>query len=167
MVMQVLTKEKILEILHEIKDPEIPAVSIVEMGMVRDVEINGNSVNVIITPTYSGCPAIKVIELDIAMSLKTSGISNFNIRQKLSPPWTTDWMSDETKEKLRKFGIAPPGKTEEMSALDFLEERSPEVRCPYCGSEDTELKSEFSSTACKSMYMCHACSQPFEHFKCH
>lgn len=159
-------KDKIFEFLHEVKDPEIPAVSVIEMGMVRDVEFTGDKTTIIITPTYSGCPAMYEIRKDVVSKLKDKGFGNVAVREQLSPAWTTDWMTDSTKEKLRKFGIAPPDKSTGESIVKLFEKEKP-VQCPYCGSEKTKLESRFGATACKSLHYCNSCNQPFEHFKCH
>jgi len=154
----------ILAILDEVKDPEVPALSVVELGIVRDVEIVGDDVTVVVTPTYSGCPAMKVIEDDIVAALNAAGITGARMKTVYSPAWTTDWMSDAAREKLRAYGIAPPGWAEH-SALVTLTRQRAAVTCPFCGSANTTLTSEFSSTACKAMHVCRSCSQPFEEFK--
>ncbi len=156
------SKEKILELLTEVKDPEVPVLDIVELGVVRDVEFKDGNVSVVITPTYSGCPAMNTIENDITATLLKNGIKNSSTRTIFSPPWTTDWMSDETKKKLKEYGIAPPGKT----TAELVDLNTAITICPFCNSENTELKSEFGSTACKSLHYCKECNQPFEHFKC-
>ena len=155
-------RERVLEILAGVMDPEVPVLSVVELGIVRDVEIAGEQVTVVVTPTYSGCPAMHVIEEDILAALHSAGITHANVRTVYAPAWTTDWISSESREKLRAFGIAPPGVQE--SSLVTIARRAA-VRCPYCGSTATELRSEFSSTACKAMHFCTACTQPFEEFK--
>jgi ring-1,2-phenylacetyl-CoA epoxidase subunit PaaD len=161
------TRSSILAILDEVKDPEVPALSVVELGLVRDVEITGDTVNVVVTPTYSGCPAMKVIEDDVLAALHSRGISDAHVRTVYAPAWTTDWMTDEAREKLRAYGIAPPGRagTGEAGGFVTIARRRAPVRCPFCGSTDTVLTSEFSSTACKALHACRHCSQPFEEFK--
>jgi ring-1,2-phenylacetyl-CoA epoxidase subunit PaaD len=154
----------IWHLLSEVYDPEIPALNVVEMGIVRDVCIEDGTVHVTITPTYSGCPAMRTIEEDIEEVLKESFISSFRIITVLSPAWTTDWMTDEAREKLTKEGIAPPQKGSADKAL--LMGRIREVKCPRCGSLDTEMLSQFGSTACKSLYKCNECLEPFDYFKC-
>lgn len=156
------TKEQILELLTEVKDPEVPVLNIVEMGVVRDVEFEDEKVRVVITPTYSGCPAMKTIEDEIVEALNNHDIKNVKTKTIFSPPWTTDWISEETKQKLKDYGIAPPGRT----SAELVDLRSSITVCPFCDSENTELKSEFGSTACKSLHFCKDCNQPFEHFKC-
>jgi ring-1,2-phenylacetyl-CoA epoxidase subunit PaaD len=156
------SKEKILELLKEVKDPEVPVLDIVELGVVRDVEFEDGNVRIVITPTYSGCPAMRAIEDEITATLLKNGIKNSSTRTIFSPPWTTDWMSDKTKNKLKEYGIAPPGKT----TAELVDLNTTTTICPFCNSENTELKSEFGSTACKSLHYCKECDQPFEHFKC-
>ncbi len=156
----------IMKLLSGISDPEIPVVSIIEMGMVRGVEIRNDLVIVTITPTYSGCPAMHQIESDIQQSLLENGFENSVVQTKLSPPWTTDLMSDNTKFKLKQYGIAPPVGNSKDIRMDLFPIMS-KILCPFCDSEKTELKSEFGSTACKSYYFCNSCNQNFEYFKCH
>ncbi len=156
------TKEEIFQFLTEVNDPEIPVLNIVEMGIVREVEFQGDSVRVVITPTYSGCPAMKVIEEEIVSALQKKGFENVTTRTVFSPPWTTDWLSEETKRKLKEYGIAPPGK----ASADDSSRITKNIHCPFCDSDNTELRSEFGSTACKSLHYCNNCQQPFEHFKC-
>ncbi len=160
------TDKKTLEttiwnILKEINDPEIPVLSILDLGIIRSVTLINNVAEIVITPTYSGCPAMDVITMQIKMNLKQKGINNFTIRTELSPAWTTDWMTKEGKEKLLSYGIAPP------SMLSSLNGIPSKVKCPQCNSSDTILLSEFGSTACKSLYQCNNCKEPFDHFKCH
>jgi ring-1,2-phenylacetyl-CoA epoxidase subunit PaaD len=160
-------KNEIWDLLSEVKDPEIPVLSIIDLGIAREVTVKDGKVIVRITPTYSGCPAMKAIEQDIEKTLKINGIQNFEVKKDFSETWTTDWMSDEAKKKLKDYGIAPPGKTEkDDDFLKTLKGSSRTIPCPYCDSTDTELQSEFGSTACKSQYYCHDCDEPFEHFKC-
>ena len=142
---------KIWELLNTVPDPEIPVISVVELGVIRDVTFTNNSYIISITPTYSGCPAVKVFQDDIKVYLKENGITNFELKIVYSPAWTTDWMTDATKEKLRKYGIAPPSDT---------------VICPQCNSGRTTLISDFGATACKALYKCSDCLEPFEFFKC-
>lgn len=158
-------KDKILEYLQSVSDPEIPVLSIADLGVLRNVEVNAGETIITITPTYSGCPAMKVIEEDIAEKMKEEGVHNFKIKTVLAPAWTTDWMSDEGKRKLKEYGIAPPVKG--TSGDQFRSQFPKKVTCPHCGSEDTEMKSFFGSTPCKSLYVCHVCKEPFDYFKCH
>lgn len=160
-------KEDIWDLLSEVKDPEIPVLSIIELGIAREVTIDDNNVKVRITPTYSGCPAMKAIEQEIEKTLRVNGIQNFKVVKDFSETWTTDWMPDEAKQKLKEYGIAPPGKTKkDDDFLKNLKGSSRVISCPYCDSTNTELQSEFGSTACKSQYYCRDCDEPFEHFKC-
>lgn len=159
-------KDYIFSILEEVKDPEIPALSIFDMGILRDAYKENDKLIVNITPTYSGCPAMSVIREDIELALKKNNIDNFSVDFVFDPPWTTDWMSDDAKERMRQSGIAPPvGKSED----GFFTILKPEIvlNCPFCNSQNTIKKSEFAATACKALYFCNNCSQPFEHFKCH
>lgn len=159
-----MDKEKIINLLKDVQDPEVPVLDVVSMGVVRDVKIEQARTIVTITPTYTGCPAMNTIEKDIVDKLKSVGIEKVEIKTVFSPAWTTDWLSEETKQKLRDYGIAPPGKTDES---DFLQSFfTKKVECPFCGSDNTKATSEFGSTACKSLHFCSECSQPFEHFKC-
>ena len=159
------TKEQIIEFLEGITDPEIPVLNIVELGIVRDVHYESDSLQVDITPTYSGCPAMKVIEDSIYATLQEKGFENISVKTVFSPPWTTDWLTDQAKQKLRDYGIAPPEKSGNPTWMPFSNANK-KVPCPFCDSAQTELTSEFGSTACKSLYYCNNCQQPFEHFKC-
>lgn len=161
-----VSKEKILELLTAVKDPEVPVLDIVEMGIVRDVKVSDKSLKIDITPTYSGCPAMNMIEEQIVAALHKKGFDNITINTVMSPAWTTDWMNEKTKQKLKEYGIAPPERSSEIE-FDPLKIVDKVVECPFCDSKKTELKSEFGSTACKSLYYCNNCRQPFEHFKCH
>lgn len=158
------TCEQVLEILERVKDPEVPVVSVVELGIVRDVRVAGSRVSVTITPTYSGCPAMREIELDIRAALAAEGITDVALETVHAPAWTTDWIGAEAREKLRAYGIAPPGPVEQ-GGLVMLTRRRATVVCPHCGSSNTELKSEFGSTACKAIHVCNACREPFDEFK--
>ncbi len=149
--------------LHGVMDPEIPVISVVDLGIVREVRLDDNGVEVVITPTYSGCPAGQQIEQDIRSALDEAGLTDARLTVTLSPPWTTDWMTDQGRENLRAFGIAPPQKTASKRAL--FEDASA-TECPHCGSSETALVSEFGSTACKAIWRCQACREPFDHFKC-
>ena len=158
------TKESIFNLLSTIVDPEIPVVSIEEMGMLRDVNITNQSFEVIITPTYTGCPAMGIIEDDIMTLLQQNGIENPSVKLVYSPAWTTDWMTEATKEKLRKFGIAA---LIHSSCTNWLKPSEVNVKCPKCHSENTKVISQFGSTACKALYSCNDCQEPFDYFKCH
>lgn len=158
-------EEEIWNLLSEIPDPEIPVITIVELGVLRKVEIENNMVVVTITPTYSGCPAMKAFEDDIVSKLKENDIKDVQLKTVFSPAWTTEWMTEEAKRKLKEYGIAPPVSGSQDKG--FLFESGPkEVECPKCNSKQTELVSQFSSTACKAMYKCTDCLEPFEYFKC-
>lgn len=159
-----LSKEKITELLSVIPDPEIPVITIAELGVIRDVIIDGENVEVKITPTYSGCPAMKQMEDDIKSTLLENGIKNLKVTMVYSPAWTTDWIPEDAKEKLRKYGIAPPEKTTEDKS--WLTGKSKIVLCPRCKSQNTKLISQFGSTACKALYQCQDCLEPFDYFKC-
>ena len=164
----VATRESVLEILREVKDPELPMIDVVELGVVRDVTVDSTSVRVDITPTYSGCPAIHVMESEIIATLSFYGFDDVQVRTVHSPAWTTDWMSEETKQKFRDNGIAAPGKrgaAEGIDELVSLRRAQPTSECPFCGSANTVQKSEFGSTACKSIHFCNSCHQPFDQFK--
>ncbi|MFM9984917.1 MAG: 1,2-phenylacetyl-CoA epoxidase subunit PaaD [Flavobacteriales bacterium] len=157
-----MNKEQIYSILETVKDPEIPALNVVEMGIVREVNVQNSTI--IITPTYSGCPAMKTIEEDILSALQKNGFTSFQIQTSLSPAWTTDWMTDAARIKLEKEGIAPPQKG--SADKNLLMGRIRDVKCPRCGSHDTTMISQFGSTACKSLYKCEDCKEPFDYFKC-
>lgn len=154
------------EILEQIPDPEIPVLSIVDLGIIRSVEIDGPKVIVGVSPTYSGCPATEVIEDSVVKSLQSGGIGNVSIHRVLSPPWTSDWISDRGREKLRRYGIAPPKKGAARGKLFGDEMPAQAIACPRCGTENTKKVSEFGSTACKASYKCIECLEPFEYFKC-
>jgi len=158
------SREELLAILDDVKDPEVPAVSVVELGIVRDVVANEAGVEVTITPTYSGCPAMREIESDIRDALAAHGLGPVEIRVVYSPAWTTDWIGPAARAKLEAYGIAPPGPAP-RDELVLLERRMRRVRCPFCKSAETDRKSEFGSTACKSIWFCRSCRQPFEEFK--
>jgi ring-1,2-phenylacetyl-CoA epoxidase subunit PaaD len=158
-----ITKHTIYSYLKEVFDPEVPVLSIVDLGIVRDVKIDGEHIEVVITPTYTGCPAMKVIEDDITSKLNSKGINDLHITTVLSPAWTTDWLTEEGKTKLREFGIAPP---EGMADKNVLFGEPKKVHCPHCGSLNTVMKSQFGSTACKALYFCNDCLEPFDYFKC-
>ena len=159
------TEEEIFSLLSEIPDPEIPVINISELGVLRRVQLNEDSVEIFITPTYSGCPAMNQIEQDIYLKLKSEGITNAKVILVYDPAWTTDWMTNAGKEKLKAYGIAPPMAQARMDKMLF--EEHPSVSCPLCGSKNTELLSEFGSTACKSLMRCLDCREPFDYFKCH
>ncbi|MBR0701746.1 phenylacetate-CoA oxygenase subunit PaaJ [Bradyrhizobium diazoefficiens] len=144
-------------------DPEIPVLTIADLGVLREVAVAGDHVEVAITPTYSGCPAMNMIALEIELALERAGFHRPKVHMVLSPAWTTDWMSEEGREKLRAYGIAPPQASNSRRAL-FGEQT---ITCPQCGSDKTELLSEFGSTSCKALWRCKSCREPFDYFKCH
>jgi ring-1,2-phenylacetyl-CoA epoxidase subunit PaaD len=156
-------RKRAWEAAAEVVDPEIPVLTIADLGVLRDIAVIDGRVEVAITPTYSGCPAMNVIALEIERALARAGIQASKIRTVLSPAWTTDWMSDEGRRKLREYGIAPPQPASSRRAL-FGEQQ---VACPQCGSEETEVLSEFGSTSCKALWRCKTCREPFDYFKCH
>src|SRR5437899_11139264 len=144
-------------------DPEIPVLTIADLGVLRDVAVNDGRVEVAITPTYSGCPAMNMIGLEIELALEREGFRDSKVRTVLSPAWTTDWMSEAGRRKLREYGIAPPEVAGSRRALFGVQQ----VACPQCGSGDTEVLSEFGSTSCKALWRCKCCREPFDYFKCH
>lgn len=155
-------EERIWGWLADVPDPEIPVVSVVDLGMVRKVHVDDAAVEVEVSPTYSGCPATEVIEDSILSKLRGEGLKGVSIRRVLSPPWTTDWISETGREKLRQYGIAPP--VGSASKRELLGKGA--VHCPRCGANQTTVVSEFGSTACKASYKCNECLEPFEYFKC-
>jgi ring-1,2-phenylacetyl-CoA epoxidase subunit PaaD len=163
-----ISKKRIYEWLSAVTDPEVPVLTIGDLGIVRDVVVTGDpeapEVTVVITPTYSGCPAMDAIAINIRMALVSRGIKKVNIEHRISPAWTTDWMTEEGKQKLQEYGIAPPIR-KAVNTLDLFEEEV--VPCPRCSSENTQLTSQFGPTSCKALYKCNSCKEPFEHFKCH
>ena len=156
-------REEMLGWLDEVKDPEVPVLSIRELGVLRDVEVSPEAVVVVMTPTYSGCPAMHAMETEVLATLARHGVPNARVKTVYSPAWTTDWISDEAKAKLEAYGIAPPGRLEGDDLVP-LRRRAP-VTCPYCHSVNTIMRSEFGSTACKAILFCNGCQQPFELFK--
>lgn len=163
MVKPVYTKDEIISLLSVIPDPEIPVVNIYEMGMLHDVLIDESGYEIVLTPTYTGCPAMGIIEQDIKLTLAQQGIKPVKVKLVYDPAWTTDWMTEAAKEKLSRYGIAPPlhsSCTTEVFAHNV-------IPCPRCHSEDTVIISRFGATACKSLYQCNDCKEPFEYFKCH
>lgn len=160
-----MTIEAIKTILARVPDPEIPVISIEELGILRDVKIIDERIKVYITPTYSGCPAMDMITVQIRAALQDAGYENIDIISLMSPAWTTDWISDSGRQKLKEYGIAPP--MEKTTDPSFLRGDTPAIPCPLCNSLNTELISLFGSTACKSLYKCLDCLEPFDYFKCH
>jgi len=144
-------------------DPEIPVLSIADLGVLREVRLHEGRIEVLITPTYSGCPAMTMIALEIELALEKAGLGQATIKTVLSPAWTTDWMSEDGKRKLREYGVAPPAGPAGRRALFGVES----VDCPQCGSSDTSRLAEFGSTSCKALWRCNACREPFDYFRCH
>lgn len=159
-----ITENQIWQWLEDVSDPEIPVLTVVDLGVVRSVSTEEGVTQVEITPTYSGCPAMNEIEENIRKKLLEEGVDQVRVKTILSPPWTTDWMTEKGKEKLREYGIAPPeGSSADKSALFG---KPKQVQCPHCGSRQTEMVSQFGSTACKALYRCQDCKEPFDYFKC-
>lgn len=156
---------QVLQILERVTDPEIPVLTISDLGVLRGVEIVGDDIEVTITPTYSGCPAMKEIEWGIKTELLAAGFPKVNVITKLSPAWTTAWLTEAGKLKLKEYGIAPPDQDTEDKMSIMGSRKS--IQCPQCQSNNTELISQFGSTACKSLYRCLDCLEPFDYFKCH
>ncbi len=163
--MPAITTTQVYDWLQQVTDPEVPVLTILDLGIVRDVRIADDEVTVAITPTYSGCPAMDVIGINIRMALMSRGFKKVHIEQQLSPAWTTDWMTEDGKRKLKEYGIAPPVRKTTDNPLALFEDDN--IPCPRCNSEHTELVSRFGPTSCKSLYKCLDCKEPFEHFKCH
>jgi len=158
-------KEHIYQLLETVPDPEVPVISVIDLVIVRDVIVTDNIIEIVITPTYTGCPAMDMIETNIKAVLQDNGFNNVKIKSILSPAWTTDWLSESGKNKLRAYGIAPPvGRSTDKSVLTG---EAKLVCCPQCGSDNTEMISQFGSTACKSLFKCLDCKEPFDYFKCH
>lgn len=164
-----IATQKIWSILEQVTDPEVPVLSIIDLGIVRAVNFslneNGEEAEVVITPTYSGCPAMDVIRTNIWLALIGQGFSTIKITTVLSPAWTTDWMTEAGKEKLQAYGIAPPNPKQQICDTRLFAEEA--VQCPQCRSYNTRRVSEFGSTACKALYQCNNCQEPFDYFKCH
>ncbi len=157
--------EKIWSLLEKVTDPEIPVLTVIDMGIIREVSEIDGMIHIDITPTYSGCPAMNMIEVEIKSVLQDNGFDKVNVTTVLSPAWTTDWLSDEGKKKLLKYGIAPPQGTVIDKSELFPETKK--IACPQCSSINTEMLSQFGSTACKALYQCLDCKEPFDYFKCH
>jgi len=157
----------IRKILDQVSDPEIPILTISDLGILRSVEEENGIYVITITPTFTGCPAMRVIEENIVEVMAQEGISNFRVQTVLAPAWTTDWMSEEGKIKLAAYGIAPPSSSTEDHLKAMISGNKKQVECPFCKSNNTKLTSAFGSTACKALHFCDECCQPFEEFKCH
>jgi ring-1,2-phenylacetyl-CoA epoxidase subunit PaaD len=159
--------DAVRKIINDIPDPEVPVLTIADLGIIRDVRVTDDQeVEVLITPTYSGCPAMDTIAMNIRMALLEHGFKHARIIHVLSPAWTTDWMTESGKEKLKKYGIAPPNPRQQVCNNDLFAPNEA-VQCPQCNSWHTHRISEFGSTACKALYKCDDCSEPFDYFKCH
>jgi ring-1,2-phenylacetyl-CoA epoxidase subunit PaaD len=158
------TRDDVYATLATVMDPEVPVISVVDLGIIRDAHVEGDHVTVTVTPTYSGCPAMHEIEADIRSALLAAGARDVTVHMTFAPAWTTDWIGPEAREKLRAYGIAPPGRAEPQGLITLTRAKAP-VACPFCGSSDTRLQSEFGSTACKAIHVCNACRQPFDEFK--
>jgi ring-1,2-phenylacetyl-CoA epoxidase subunit PaaD len=161
-----IDKNTIYSYLEEVKDPEVPVLNVIDMGIVRDIILHDGDVEIMITPTYSGCPAMDVIGKNIRMVLSTLGFKKIKVTQVLSPAWTTDWMTDEGKRKLKEYGIAPPNAKQQV-CNEKIFAANEAVQCPQCDSWHTHRVSEFGSTPCKASYVCDECKEPFDYFKCH
>ncbi len=160
------SEQQVWALLAEVHDPEVPVLSILDLGIVRAVSVAAdNQINITITPTYSGCPALDAINMDIRLKLIEHGFRSVTIMQQLAPAWTTDWMTESGKEKLAAYGIAPPNPKQQFCKTELFAEEA--VQCPRCHSYHTQLLSQFASTACKSMYRCVGCKETFDYFKCH
>ncbi|HEX6916022.1 MAG TPA: 1,2-phenylacetyl-CoA epoxidase subunit PaaD [Chitinophagaceae bacterium] len=161
-----ISAEKVWSVLETVTDPEVPVLTIIDLGIVREVKVEDSRVEVIITPTYSGCPAMDVISMNIRLALLQEGIRDISVKQVLSPAWTTDWMTKAGRDKLQAYGIAPPQYKQVVCEPDaFAKEEA--IQCPRCQSYNTRLVSQFGSTACKALYQCNDCHEPFDYFKCH
>jgi ring-1,2-phenylacetyl-CoA epoxidase subunit PaaD len=158
------TKENIYALLNEIPDPEIPVISIVELGVIRDIILGHKKIEVFITPTYSGCPAMKQMEDDVRKKLLENDFEDIKINTVFNPAWTTDWLSKTARQKLQDYGIAPP--EENTSDKSFLTNKPKHITCPRCKSKNTIMVSQFGSTACKALYKCNDCLEAFDYFKC-
>ncbi len=161
-----IEQKKLWSILETVTDPEIPVLTITDLGIVRDVKINDDGIEIIITPTYTGCPAMDMIAMNIKLALAENGYKNIKLSAVLSPAWTTDWMSEAGKQKLKEYGIAPPNPKQQVCDLGLFAPHEA-VQCPLCNSYRTRRISEFGSTACKALYQCDECKEPFDYFKCH
>jgi len=169
-------RASVWEWLEAVADPEIPVISVVDLGIVRDVEITAADADakgtlcctVVITPTYSGCPAMRLIASEITTALQDKGLSQVSIRTQLAPAWNTDWMSEKGRRNLKQYGIAPPAQQViDIRGISPRQQAAPQVQCPHCGSMQTVCVSQFGSTSCKALYQCKDCREPFDYFKAH
>jgi ring-1,2-phenylacetyl-CoA epoxidase subunit PaaD len=154
------------QILETVCDPEVPVLTIVDLGIIREVKINGQTIEIVITPTYTGCPAMDMIAMNIRLAFAEKGFNNIKITSILAPAWTTEWMTEKGKEKLKAYGIAPPNPKQQVCDQQLFA-AAEAVQCPRCDSYHTRRISEFGSTACKALYQCSDCKEPFDYFKCH
>lgn len=166
-----IEQKKIWQLLEEVCDPEVPVLSVIDLGIIREVNatnlpLDDGGIEIVITPTYTGCPAMDMISMNIKLALMGHGYKNVKVRSVLSPAWTTDWMSEAGKEKLKAYGIAPPNPKQVVCDTELFAELEA-IQCPLCNSYHTKRISEFGSTACKALYQCLDCKEPFDHFKCH
>ena len=161
-----ISTHEIWSLLETVTDPEVPVLTVTDLGIIRDVKINDDEVEIIITPTYTGCPAMDMIAMNIRLALIENGYRKIKITSILSPAWTTDWMSEAGKENLKAYGIAPPNPKQAVCDTKLFAEQE-SVQCPHCNSYHTQLISQFGSTACKALYKCDDCKEPFDYFKCH
>lgn len=162
-----ITETDIWKLLETVADPEVPVLSVVDLGLVRSVEIlNETTVRCTVTPTYTGCPATDVINMGIRIALVEAGYKNIEIQTILSPAWTTEWMTEAGRQKLKAYGIAPPNPQQIVCSIDAFQQEEA-VQCPHCNSYHTSIISRFGSTACKALYRCQDCLEPFDYFKCH
>jgi ring-1,2-phenylacetyl-CoA epoxidase subunit PaaD len=154
-----ITTQQVWQWLQQVPDPEVPVLSVLDLGVVRNVQVTDATVHVSITPTYTGCPAMDMISMNIKLALLQKGAKQVTVTQQLLPVWTTDWITDEAKQKLQAYGIAPPQGTADKEDTIII--------CPQCKSTNTQIISQFGSTACKALYKCNNCLEPFDYFKCH
>ncbi|HRI19686.1 MAG TPA: phenylacetate-CoA oxygenase subunit PaaJ [Panacibacter sp.] len=158
--------EEAWKILEDVYDPEVPVLSVIDLGIIRKIEMVNDELEVTITPTYTGCPAMDVISMNVRFALIQNGYTKLKIKSVLSPAWTTDWMTETGKAKLKSYGIAPP-KAMQSVCTPGLFQQEEAIQCPLCNSYHTKLVSQFGSTACKALYQCEDCREPFDYFKCH
>ncbi len=168
---QNINTQSIWKILEDVYDPEVPVLSVIDLGIIRDVSIDNSpsgdgGILITITPTYTGCPAMDVISMNIRFALMQNGYTKVNIKSVLSPAWTTDWMTETGKSKLKAYGVAPPKTMQSVCTPDTFQQEEA-IQCPLCNSYHTKLISQFGSTACKALYQCEDCKEPFDYFKCH
>lgn len=162
-----ISKATVWQLLETVVDPEVPALSVVDLGLIRSVELHDEqSVKITVTPTYTGCPATDVINMDIRMALMEAGFKNIDVQTVLHPAWTTEWMTETGRQKLKAYGIAPPNPQQIVCSIDAFQQDEA-VQCPHCNSYHTTVISRFGSTACKALYRCEDCREPFDYFKCH